>query len=133
MKCTQLLVGVIVLAAFSCTSKKNNEAPAGATAESKNSPGATCADGSSPKVLEGAVCPSAWGVQKDAVSGKNICVLNYGPSITCPEGTKSLSYEAVCYGQVSMSGFSPQSAEECAKKHEGAIPPSPYRLMCCPK
>lgn len=130
-----ILLCVSLLTLWSGCSKN----PSGTDATSSGgaaakAPKPECEDGKSPQVFEGASCPGAWKVQTDPKSGKRVCVFNYGPPITCPAGSKSTTYQAVCYGSVSKeTAETPTDASQCESQF-GKVPnPAPYRLACCPQ
>jgi hypothetical protein len=124
-----ILFYVAALSAMSaCTKNKTESGQSGTSAEVAKEVKPECTDGKSPQILEGSVCPGTWSVRAD----KKACIFKYGPPIHCPEGTKSTTYQAVCYGSVTKEGGSPQDASDCESQF-GKVPnPAPYRLACCP-
>ncbi len=107
--------------------------PSGKVASSSESVPSVCADGKTAVILEAGECPGQWILTQEKGTHKNLCTFNYGPAIRCPAGTRSTSYEAVCYGQITKSDFYPDSVLDCSKKLGATPQKSPYKLVCCPQ
>lgn len=123
-----------VIAIQSCSKKNQGTANDTSEAQSAKEAKPECSDGQTPQILEGEQCPGSWIIQSDPKSGRKFCSFKYGPAISCPEGTKSTTYQAVCYGAVPKESKSvPSSVSDCESMF-GKVPnPAPYRLACCPK
>ena len=101
--------------------------------EAAKAPAQTCEDGSAPQLINGE-CTGNWKfVKKD--SGAE-CQFDWGPRITCPEGSKSLGHEAECYGVTTKEVANSDRIDSSAKCMEkfGVRPTEiSYTLPCCPK
>lgn len=121
-----LPLGVLVLSMGSACTKKQSTVSSDGTPE--------CADGRQPTILEGDLCPGAWEIQDNPKTNKKVCTFKYGPAISCPDGTKSTTYQAVCYGSVIKEGKNAPTSPSACEDEFGKVPnPAPYRLACCPK
>ncbi|MEQ1665541.1 MAG: hypothetical protein ABL927_09225, partial [Bdellovibrionales bacterium] len=81
---------------------KSNQTPNSASNANSTATKAApaCPNGSSAQVLAGD-CEGVWKINK--IAGKTECEFVWGPKITCPIGSKSLSLEASCYGSTTKS------------------------------
>lgn len=96
-----------------------------ATAEA---PEKLCPNGDKPQILQG-TCSGQWKIRKEGQQTN--CEFEWGPMIKCPAETKSLTYEAVCYGSTVKTDSSVSSVSDCESKF-GKFPASPnYELQCC--
>ena len=92
-----------------------------------------CADGQKPQEINGE-CGGTWKFEKNDAS--TVCNFDWGPKVTCPEGTMSLGREAECYGVTARpveSGDKVASDADCASKFGARPLEISYTMRCCPK
>lgn len=91
----------------------------------------SCESGQAIQVLSGD-CSGEWRVsQKD---DGTYCEFEWGPRISCPDGTTPKNYESVCYGVTAniIDAIKEVTVNDCVAKF-GKFPKSPaYELKCCP-
>lgn len=115
-----------------CTGKSATTATKSAptaTVAPTPSVGRKCTNGQPAKIISGN-CTGTWSIKKTA-SGST-CDFEWGPRVTCPEGTKPLQLEAACYGVTSRpADVKIKTPEDClATFGKHPIPPG-YTLECC--
>ncbi len=114
------IAGSVLLALSSCTRSAKVASP--------------CASGKDPLKLSGE-CKGAWSFVPGKDGANSRCDFNWGPKVSCPEKTKSLGYESVCYGttQKPLDGNMAVAPEECGKRFGGTPLDPHYELLCCPE
>ena len=98
--------------------------------ENQSAPKKVCSDGSAPKRIAGK-CGGNWAAPA-VNSGTKKCHFDWGPAVKCPKESKSLGYEAVCYGRSSYDSLkNAASAGDCEQEF-GQFPlENKYELLCC--
>ncbi len=130
-----ILLIFVAVAAGSCTRSEKSPPQTGAVT-APAAPRTPCPNGKDAIRISGE-CKGSWNLFLGADGKKKRCDFNWGPRVRCPEKSKSLGYESVCYGTtqkpIDGSGAGPSSAAECAKQF-GTTPLDPrFDLVCCPE
>ncbi len=125
---TVFVVGTIV----ACTGKSEKMVTESVATENNVQPAAKaglCPNGQAAKSISGE-CSGGWRVTKNT-SGTT-CEFEWGPKVSCPDGTKALGISDVCYGVTGMKADSSVTTPEQCVTAFGKHPISPkYSLECC--